>query len=414
MKKLQHDQINSRATQSATHNSHATRLTDETSRKKLSSFAESSLAVVAAFVIIAALQWNSSLQSEKVSLPANSTSITARNPQTESISPQLNEIPTNLSESLPNTIEARLQARWPESSLEQIDDELLLQASDAVAAQDEHLLADSMTLLGANALRQLDLDSANVYLEEALSVFEEINDTMGIANVEMLRAEINLQKRERARRAAHAYDTAQLAGWKIAKGYFHEAIDELNHVIDENLALDRFGAAAGAYQSLYKGYQKHGQIFEAQQAGIEIVKLHASSGRVLESEAMLRQLQQDGLDTATSAELQRQSLELHQEYQHSVKQISRANDYQQLYHHFIHAGDPVRAWQFRLKSQNSLQGVSRRAMHRRQTGVLALLYTSNDHMKNAERSLNRAGQLYTHHNESDLSATSRQMKERIY
>jgi len=64
----------------------------------------------------------------------------------------------------------------------------------------------------------------------------------------------------------------------VAHGQFQQAINELKSVVDVNLALNRFGAAAAAYQTLYKGYSQDGQLYEAQEAGIEIVKLHSSAG----------------------------------------------------------------------------------------------------------------------------------------
>jgi len=97
-----------------------------------------------------------------------------------------------------------------------------------------------------------------VYLDEALSVFEELEDELGIASVEMLRGEISLKRRQQARRAAYAYDVLQLARWKVAQGQFHDAVESLESVVSENLALNRYGAAAAAYQTLYKGYIRHG------------------------------------------------------------------------------------------------------------------------------------------------------------
>jgi len=80
---------------------------------------------------------------------------------------------------------------------------------------------------------------------------------------------------------------------------------------------------------------------------------------------MLATLEANGLDLQTGLALKQSILTLQEEYENSVMQMARARDYQQLYNHFIHAGDPVRAWQFRVKAQNSLRGVTSRAMHRR-------------------------------------------------
>jgi hypothetical protein len=116
---------------------------------------------------------------------------------------------------------------------------------------------------------------------------EELEDDIGIASVELLRGELNLKRRAQARRAAYAYDALQVARWKVAHGQFQGAIHQLKSVVDENLALNRFAAAAAAYQTFYKGYSQDGQFIEAQEAGIEIVKLHSSAARPLKAQAMV-------------------------------------------------------------------------------------------------------------------------------
>lgn len=307
-----------------------------------------------------------------------------------------------------------LNTQWSNLPDNNNSEDLLLQASQAVTDQDHVLLANTMRLIGMNALQSQDIDSAEVYFNEALQVFEELEDELGIASVELLRGELSINRRAQARRAAYAYDAMQLARWKVAHGRFHEAVEALNNVVNENLALNRFGAAAAAYQTLYNGYVQHGQLYEAQEAGIEIVKLHASSGRALRAAAMIETLTANGLDQQTRIQLQHSNAALQQEYEKSVLQLGQARDYQQLFNHFIHAGDPVRAWQFRLKSQQSLRGVSARAMHRAQSGVMALLYSSNDHMKEARHSLDRAGRLFSNNNESELSKVSVQMQSKVF
>jgi len=68
----------------------------------------------------------------------------------------------------------------------------------------------------------------------------------------------------------------------------------------------------------------------------------------------------------------------------------------------IQAGDPVQAWTFRQKASQSLDQVSKRAMHRRQTGVVALLYISNDNIRAARDSLNRAREMFNAESRTDL------------
>lgn len=354
------------------------------------------------FSVIAAVQW----------IQHHNSSTTEA---TSVASTQNNEAPAELKNS--NLLKALLQniaEKYPQRSVEEVSEDLLLQASEAVGQDNNLLFGESMKMLGVNALRTQDIDSASLYLDEALEIYEELGDEMGIANVELLRGELNLKKRAQARRAALAYDSLQQARWKVSHGQFYNALDQLHHIVQENLALNRFGAAAAAYQTIYKGYADHGQLYEAQQAGIEIVKLHASSGRPLKASAMIEQLQANGLDESTVQQLTQDNLNLQLEYEESVTQMGRARDYQQLYHYFISAGDPVRAWQFRLKAQASLRSVSKRAMHRSQTGVLALLYTSNDHMESAQRSLDRAQRLFTSNDRPELSEASETLQELVF
>ncbi len=378
-------------------------LADETAPRKPSEYW---LAIVATVSVIALGEW---VFGNKFGL-YDSTS--PGDVSVELVLPQVEAEPS--SSGFLKILAGELNKQWPEDNLKQSSNDLLLRASDAVVQQNHYVLADSMRLLGVNALREEDMDSAGVYLDEALNVFEELEDDIGIASVELLRGELNLKRRAQARRAAYAYDALRLARWKVAHGQFQEAISELNSVVDENLALNRFGAAAAAYQTLYKGYSQDGQLYEAQEAGIEIVKLHSSAGRPLQAQAMLATLEANGLDLQTGLALKQSILTLQQEYENSVMQMARARDYQQLYNHFIHAGDPVRAWQFRVKAQQSLRGVTSRAMHRRQTGVLALLYTSNDYMKNAELSLDRASQLFSENDQQNLVDVSERMLEKVF
>lgn len=375
------------------------KLSDEAVRWKKSDYI---IPLALTFSIMAAVQWIQSNKNRSI----ESVGLTSDN----SIQQPAEVINSNILKALLQNI----ANKWPEGSVAEVSEDLLLQASDAVVKEDNALFGESMKLLGVNAMRTQDIDSASLYLDEALEVYEELGDEMGIANVELLRGELNLKRRAQARRAAIAYDTLQVARWKVSHGQFYESLDQLHHVVQENLALNRFGAAAAAYQTIYKGYTDNEQLYEAQQAGIEIVKLHASSGRPLQASAMIKRLQANGLDDGTAELLTQQNLNLQIEYEESVMQMGKARDYQQLYNYFINAGDPVRAWQFRLKAQGSLRSVSKRAMHRSQTGVLALLYTSNDHMENAQRSLDRAQRLFTSNDRPELSEASEVLQQRVY
>jgi len=58
--------------------------------------------------------------------------------------------------------------------------------------------------------------------------------------------------------------------------------------------------------------------------------------------------------------------------------------------------------------------VNQRAMYRSQTGVLALLYTSNEDIDSAERSLSRAQKLFSDNDLLELSTVSAKLGEQAY
>lgn len=317
-------------------------------------------------------------------------------------------------EQLPFTLDDELQSLLLKGDVDHVTDDLLLKSSEAVANGDYAGLGRNIALLGSVTLLQRDTEGAAVYLQEALAIFEQEEDELGIAGVELLHGQLNIEKRWQAREAAYAYDAMQIAGWKIAHDRFPEAEVVLEQTIESNLELNRYSAAAAGYEALYRGYNKNGLYSDAMNAGTEAAKLHAASGRNLKANQILDGLDELGLDAESRRSLQAELRTLQIDYENSINQIGNAENYAQLYHHYINQGDPVRAWQFRLQSRQSLDGVSKRAMHRRQTGVIALLFTSNDHMKKAAASLARAEQVFNNHDAGHLQDLSDALKKRIY
>lgn len=390
---------------------------------------ETVAAVAAGITIVAVLQFSTLIDWIKPSPPEVTDNSTPGAPVSSTIEAFAeNEVSVPLPQQLDSyslffNIPASMQTMWniENQGSQQADiltDELLRHAALAAKEQDEQALGDGFALLGLHALRLGDGDGALVYLEEALDTFEFLGNESAIAGVELLRGKVNVQKRELARTAALAYDDLQIAGWTIAQGRFHDSVEKLQKIIDTNLSMDRYGAASAAYDYLYRGYTEQGQLAEAQTAGIEIVRLQASSGRPLKATAMLEKLRHDGLDEDSVKSLQYEISQLQGEYENSVQQIGKARNYQQLYHHFINAGDPVRAWQFRIKASSSLRDVSKRAMYKRQAGVMALLYNSNDEMRDARRSLQRARSVFetldSNQFADEFIETSDELQQRIY
>ncbi len=302
----------------------------------------------------------------------------------------------------------------PEGDYESVRTRLMNAAATAVRNEDRLQLANQLALLGAAALSDSDLDTAEVYLDEALAVYEERDDQLGIGSVELLRGRVALLERERARDAAYAYDKIQLAGWSVAKSRFSEAEDSLREAIDENLRLDRTAAAAAGFEMLERGYRSEGNLIEAQAAAVEAMLLHAASGRSLRAQESLDTLIANGMSHEDVQRYKRDIDNAQREYEYAIHQVGKARDFEQLYRYFINAGDPVQAWQFRLKANDSLAKASKRAMHRRQTGIIALLYNSNDSRRAARKSFERARSVFELQERDDLIEHTDEAVKQIY
>jgi len=279
---------------------------------------------------------------------------------------------------------------------------LIAQAASAVAQGERLELGNRLALLGAAALSENDLAGARVYLDESLSVYEEEEDVIGIGSVELLRGRVETVARENARDAASAHDVMQVAAWMIVRNRFDEAEAPIRSAISENVRLRRFGAAAAGYEMLSRGYQSVSNRADAEAAASEAIRLHAASGRENKAVQILAQLEADGMPLPDVDALKSSIRTGLLDYENSVNEIRRARDYEHLYRRLLNAGDPVQAWQFREKANQSLAQASKRAMHRRQTGIVALLYNSNENRTAARNSLARARALFSAESRDDL------------
>ena len=295
-----------------------------------------------------------------------------------------------------------IASQMPVGDYQQIKHVLIEQASQAVRMDDRQSLGKGLALLGAAALYENDLASSRVYLNEALEVYEEDDDVMGIGSVELLRSRVETVARENARDAASAYDVMQIAAWMIQKDRFTESEGPIQSAIAENLRLDRFGSAAAGYEMLERGYRSIGNTLAANAAAANALKLHAASGRVSEAFNLLDRLSTFALPFEDQQKLEHEIGLLEKNYLRSLTDLGRAKDFEQLYRRMIAAGDPVQAWTFRQKANQALSLASKRAMHRRQTGIVALLYNSNDNRRDATESLERARRMFTQAARQDL------------
>ncbi|OED36328.1 hypothetical protein AB833_27260 [Chromatiales bacterium (ex Bugula neritina AB1)] len=292
--------------------------------------------------------------------------------------------------------------------------ELLSLAVMYVEAEDDIALANTLSQLGELALLQTDIDTADVYLAEALDLFQQNGDEISAAGVYMQMGRLHLVARQRARRASDAYNSLLLARWKISHGLFYEAEPELRSVVERNLALNRYGAAASAYETLFKGYRKEQDHYQAQLAGLEAIRLHAGSGRLFEARKLLHNMRESGFYESFAPGIENEIEMLNLQFEESVRDIGLARDQRQLYNQLQARGDVVNAWRFRQKAGESLAKASARAQYRRQPDVLVELYKSNRSMEIAENSLRHARAVYQRYGLDQELEKSRQLQAQIY
>lgn len=291
---------------------------------------------------------------------------------------------------------------------------LLELAGLAVESDDQPALARALAELGEVALAQTDIDTAELYLAEALDVYQQLGDEVSTAGIFVQFGRLHLLERERARQASDAYDQLLVARWKISHNQFDQAEPRLKQIASTNLQLNRFGAAASAYETLFRGYAKTSQFGQAQQAGLEAARLHAASGRVFKARAMLGRMLEVGISESVFEGFEQEIERLSKEYEDSVNAIGIARDQENLYNQLMARGEVVQAWRFRQKAGQSLSKASIRAQYRRQPDVLVELYRSNNSMENARVSLQRARDMYLRHGLETRAQQSEELQSRIY
>ncbi len=293
-------------------------------------------------------------------------------------------------------------------------DELLNRAIDAAAAMDNKALAFNLGELGELALQQGELGMAEVYLSEALELYEDLGDDVSVADIHVQVGRLHLYTRQRARQTSDAYDQLLISRWMISNGQFQQAEGQLKQIVQTNLKLHRYGAAASAYETLFSSYTANSNTVEAETAGKEAIKLHATSGNLSAANRLLHKMQANGLSRIDSEEITQQIDSYYQEYEVSVHAIGQARDYAQLYSHLSSRGDALQAWRFRKKAEKSLSNVSSRARYRRQPDVLVELYRSNVSMTDAIQSLKKADVLYSRYGIAEGVELSRRLREQIF
>jgi len=291
---------------------------------------------------------------------------------------------------------------------------LLEAAAAAIAQSDKKKLGNIMLLLGKVATNAQELDTAEVYLQEALDIALATGDNMAAARTYQQFGRVHIRSRELARNAGEAYDKLWIARNQLYMGQYREAKANLDQVIDTNLAIRRYGAAAGAFETLSDYHRRFHDNYMAQDAAMEAARLYASSGQIMRSRGILAELENEGLDNQQIVSMRSELDELFERHLNDVRQTAIARDYQMLYRHYKARGDYERAWKLRILASKSLANTSSRAMYARQPDVLAILYKSNFTMDKAKNYLDQASSLFADQGEEVLSASTQNMYSLIY
>ncbi|MCP4389885.1 MAG: hypothetical protein GY802_16445, partial [Gammaproteobacteria bacterium] len=269
--------------------------------------------------------------------------------------------------------------------------QLLEVAAAAVAQSDQVRLGDTLLLLGEVAINQQELSAAEIYLQEALYLSMEQDNLMGSARSYQLLGQLNIRARELARQASNTHDDLWQARNAISRGFYQGVDDSLQRVIEENLSIRRYGAAADAWEAMASLHDKIHDDYLAQQARIEAAKLYASTGQMTHVQRLIDGIDGKLISDSDLADVRREIKALFDEHQQDLIKTSQARDYQMLYHHYMRKGEVERAWEFRIKSSETLADTGDRSLYQRHADVIAVLYNSNFAMDRARKYLDKAG-----------------------
>jgi hypothetical protein len=291
---------------------------------------------------------------------------------------------------------------------------LLEVAAAAVAQGDQDRLGDTLLLLGEVTINQQELAAAEIYLQEALYLSMERDNLMGTARSYQLLGQLNIRARELARQASYTHDDLWQARNAIARGIYQGVNENLQRVIQENLASRRYGAAADAWEALASLHDRIHDDYLAQQARIEAAKLYASTGQMTHVHRLIDGLDDKLISDSDQADVRLEIEALFGEHKQDLIKTSQARDYQMLYHHYLRKGEVERAWKFRIKSSQTLANTSHRSVYQRQADVIAVLYNSNFAMDRARKYLDKAGHIYGDGGVDEMLEQTREMESLIY
>ncbi|MCZ6798315.1 MAG: hypothetical protein O7D36_10260 [Gammaproteobacteria bacterium] len=311
-------------------------------------------------------------------------------------------------------LDQKIQDLIKTSQFKQARVTLLELAALAVQQKNKNKLSNVMLLLGKVATNEMEFDAAEVYLQEALDIAVKSGDILAEANTYQQLGKLHIRSRELARIAGNAYENLWHVKNAIYRGEFRFVEDNLRKVIDTSIAIQRYGAAADAYETLARFHRRFHDDYQAQSAALEAAKLYASSGQITRSRAIVSALEQEGVAASTLSRMNAEITDLFQQHQNNIEQTAQARDYQMLYRYYNSRGEYERAWKLRILASKSLAKTNARSMYSRQADVLAILYSSNFEMDKARDYLNQASNLFAMQGEDDLYANTQDMHSLIY
>ncbi|MFT5112165.1 MAG: tetratricopeptide (TPR) repeat protein [Parasphingorhabdus sp.] len=291
---------------------------------------------------------------------------------------------------------------------------LLELAADAVRHGEQTDLGNSLALLGEISLHQRDLNAAENYLMEAVTIFEESNNLPGSAYAYLQLGKVHVTARQLARKAGESYDLLLIARNQIAKYRYDDALNNLQRVVESNLGIDRYGSAAAALQSLAILHRLQGQTQQSEQSLQRAAILYASAGQDKLARTLISQLSKAGVDPTVLNDALQEVEGLAEKFNTEMVQMRKAEDLLRLYNHYSASGNEERAWKFRLKASQAVAKTSRQAMYHRQPGVLAVLYNSNDNMALAKNYIDRADKLFSTAGLNDWQTKTQEMTRNIF
>ncbi len=311
-------------------------------------------------------------------------------------------------------LEQRTQALLAKNQFKKARTHLLEIAAEAVEQGDDLKLGNILLLLGSVAIDGQELVSAEVLLQEALSIARQQNDELTMARSYQQLGRLNIKVRALARYAAESYDDLWLARSQINRGQYRGAEESLKAVIDANTEIRRYGAAADALEALAAFYRRFSDDYQAQHAYAEAARLYATSGQLTRARKVVEQLKSSGYGEAELDILDDEVKSLFRQNETDRVYASQAHDLKMLYHHYSRKGEHKRAWQLRIKASRVLGKTSETAVFERGADVLAVLYNSNFAMDRAKQYLNQADSLFNGFDADQNAFQTQNMQNLIY